>query len=79
MRYTRFNPEVQIHKESYVLIEGLTKRQISLNPFLTQVIIKTDLKLLTITKMGNTNFLRLTTQSGSSRTTPNYLGARLQK
>jgi hypothetical protein len=79
MRYIRFNPEVQIHKESRVLIEGLTKRRVSLNPFLTQVITKTDLELLTITKMGNTNFLRLTTQSDISRATPNCLGARLQK
>jgi hypothetical protein len=43
MRDTRFNLEVQIHKESYVLIEGFTKNQISLNPFLTQVVTKTFL------------------------------------
>jgi hypothetical protein len=61
MRDTRFNPEVQIHKESYVLIEELTKRRVSLNPFLPQVITKTDLELLAIIKMGNTNFIRLTT------------------
>jgi hypothetical protein len=57
----RFNPEVQIHKEFYVLIEELTKSRISLNSFLTQVVTKTDLKLLTIIKMDNTNFLMLTT------------------
>jgi hypothetical protein len=52
----RFNPEVQIHKESYILVEELTKSRVSLNPFLTQLVTKTDLELLTITKMGNTNF-----------------------
>jgi hypothetical protein len=57
----RFNPEVQIHKESYILIEELTKSCVSLNLFLTQVVTKTDLELLTITKMDNTNFLRITT------------------
>jgi hypothetical protein len=57
----RFNPEIRIHKKSYVLVEELTKSWVSLNPFLTQVVIKTDLELLTITKMGNTNFPRLTT------------------
>jgi hypothetical protein len=31
----------------------------------------------TITKMGNTNFPRLTTPSGSSRATSNHPGARL--
>jgi hypothetical protein len=50
-------PDVRIHKESYVLIEELTKSLVSLNPFLSQVVTKTDLELLTITKMGNTNFL----------------------
>jgi hypothetical protein len=45
-----FYPEVQIHKESYVLIEELTKSQVSLNPFLTQVVTKTNLQLLTIAK-----------------------------
>jgi hypothetical protein len=53
-------PEVQIHKESYVLIEGLIKSRVSLNPFLSQVVTKIDIELLTITK-GNTNFPRLTT------------------
>jgi hypothetical protein len=43
------------------------------------VVTKTDLELLTITKMGNTNFSRLTTQSGSSRVTSNHLGAQLQE
>jgi hypothetical protein len=33
-------PEYQIHKESYVLVEELTKSRVSLNPFLTQVITK---------------------------------------
>jgi hypothetical protein len=60
-RDTSFNPEVRIHKESYVLIEELTKSWVSLNPFLSQVVTKTDLELLTITKLGNTNFPRLTT------------------
>jgi hypothetical protein len=77
--HTRFNLEIQIHKESYVLAEGLTKSRVSLNPFLTQVITKTDLKLLTITKMSNTNFLRLTTQSGSSRAISNHLGIKLEE
>jgi hypothetical protein len=61
IRDTRFNPEVQIHKESYVLVEGLTKSWVLLNPFLTQVVTKTDLELPTITTKGNTNFPRLTT------------------
>jgi hypothetical protein len=78
-RDTRFNPEVWIHKESYVLVDGLRKSQVSLNPFLTQVVTKTNLELLTITKMGNTNFPRLTTQSDSSRATSNRLGAMLQE
>jgi hypothetical protein len=38
----RFNLEVQIHKESYVLVEELTKSRISLIPFLTQVITKIE-------------------------------------
>jgi hypothetical protein len=75
----KFNPEVQIHKESYILVEELTKSRVSLNPFLTQLVTKTDLELLTITKMGNTNFPRLTTQNGSSRATSNRLGAKLQE
>jgi hypothetical protein len=52
MRDTRFSPEVQIHKESYILIEGFTKNWVSLNPFLTQAVTKTKLELLTITKKG---------------------------
>jgi hypothetical protein len=71
-------PDVQIHKESYVLIEELTNSRVSLNPFLSQVVTKTDLELLTIT-MGNTNFPRLTTQSGTSRATSNRVGAKLQE
>jgi hypothetical protein len=43
-------PDVRIHKESYVLIEELTKSRVSLNPFLSHVVTKTDLELLTITK-----------------------------
>jgi hypothetical protein len=42
--------EVQINKESYILIEELTKSRVSLNPLLSQVVTKTDLELLTITK-----------------------------
>jgi hypothetical protein len=75
----RFNSKIRIHKESYILVEELTKSQVSLNPFLTQLVTKTDLELLTITKMGNTKFPRLTTQSGSSRETSNRLGAKLQE
>jgi hypothetical protein len=75
----RFNPEVRIHKESYILVEELTKSWVSLNTFLSQVVTKIDLKLLTITKMGNTNFPRLTTQSSRSRTTSNCLGVKLQE
>jgi hypothetical protein len=74
-----FNLEIWIHKESYVLIEGLTKNRVSLKSFLTQVVTKIDLELLTITKMSNTNFLRLTTQNSSSRATSNCLGAKLQE
>jgi hypothetical protein len=75
----RFNPEVRIHKESYVLVEELTKSYVFLNPFLSQVVTQTDLELLTFTKMGNTNFPRLTTQGGNTRATTNRLGAQLQK
>jgi hypothetical protein len=74
-RGTRFNLKVQINKESYIIIAELTKSRTSLNHFLTQVVTKTDLELLTITKMGNTKFSRLTTQSGWSRATSNHLGA----
>jgi hypothetical protein len=42
--------EVQINKESYILVEELTKSRVSLNPLLSQVVTKTDLELLTITK-----------------------------
>jgi hypothetical protein len=42
-RDTRFNPEVRIHKESYVLIEGFTKNCVSLNLFFSQEVIKTIL------------------------------------
>jgi hypothetical protein len=66
-------------QESYVLVEELTKSQVSLNHFLSQVIIKTDLELFTITNMGNTKFSRLTTQNGSSRAAYNHLGAQLQE
>jgi hypothetical protein len=45
-RDTRFNPEVQIHKESYVLIEGFTKNRVSLNAFLSQGVTKTPLSHL---------------------------------
>jgi hypothetical protein len=34
----RFNPEVQIHNETYNFIEVLTKSQVSLNPSLSQVV-----------------------------------------
>jgi hypothetical protein len=70
----RFNPEVRIHKELYVLIEELTKSRVSLNNFLSQVVTKTDLKLFTIIKMGNINFPRLITQCDSSKATSNHLG-----
>jgi hypothetical protein len=79
MRDTRISPEVQIHKESYILVEWFTMNRVSLNPFLCQEVTKTDLELLTVTKMGNTNFPRLTTQSGGSRATSNHLGAKLQE
>jgi hypothetical protein len=74
-----FYPNVQIHKESYVLIEWFTKNRVSLNLFLSQEVTKTDLELLTNTTMGNTNFPRLTTQSSSSRATYNRLRAKLQE
>jgi hypothetical protein len=45
-RDTRFNPEVQIHKESYVLIERFTNNRVSLNPFLSQGVTKTPLSCL---------------------------------
>jgi hypothetical protein len=70
----RFNPEVWIHKELYVLVEELTKSRVSLNTFLSQVVTKTDLKLFTIIKMGNINFPRLITQCDSSKATSNRLG-----
>jgi hypothetical protein len=78
-RDTIFYPKVQIHKEAYILVEGFTKNRIPLNHFLSQKVTKTDLELLTITTMGNTNFSRLTTQSGSLSATSNHLGARLQE
>jgi hypothetical protein len=43
---TIFYPEVQIHKESYVLIEGFTKNRVSLNPFLSQGVTKIPLSCL---------------------------------
>jgi hypothetical protein len=46
VRETRFNPEVQIHKESYVLVKEFTKNQVSLNPFLPQGVTKTPLSFL---------------------------------
>jgi hypothetical protein len=79
MRDTRFSSEVQIHKESYVLIEGFTKNRVSVNPFLLSRSHKDNLELLTIIKKGNTNFPRLTTPSGSSRATSNCLRAKLQE
>jgi hypothetical protein len=45
-RDTRFNSEVQIHKASYVLVEGFTKNRVSLNPFLSQGVAKTPLSCL---------------------------------
>jgi hypothetical protein len=42
-RDTRFNSDVQIYKESYVLIEGFTENRVSHDPFLTQVVTKTFL------------------------------------
>jgi hypothetical protein len=50
-----------------------------LRPFLTQVVTKRDLKLLTIIKMGNTKFPWLTIQSDSSRSNSNHLGAKHQE
>jgi hypothetical protein len=46
MRDTRFNLDVWIHKESYILVEGFTKNQISLNPFIFQGVTKTPLSCL---------------------------------
>jgi hypothetical protein len=46
MRDTRFNPEIRIHKESYVLVEGFTKNWVSLNHFHSQGITKTTLSYL---------------------------------
>jgi hypothetical protein len=46
MRDTRFNLEIWIHKESYILIEGFTKNWVSLNPFLSQGVTKTPLSCL---------------------------------
>jgi hypothetical protein len=43
MRDIRFNTKVQIHNESYVLVEGFTKNWVSLNPFLSQGVTKTPL------------------------------------
>jgi hypothetical protein len=45
-RNARFNPNVQIHNESYVLIEGFTKNRVSLNSFLSQGVTKTPLSYL---------------------------------
>jgi hypothetical protein len=78
-RETRFNHEVQIHKGSYILVEGFIKDRVSLNSFLTQVCHKDVLEMLTITKMGNTNFPMLTTQSSSLREISNHLGVKLQE
>jgi hypothetical protein len=41
MRDTRLSPEVWIHKESYVLVEGFKKNSVSLNPFLSEGVTKT--------------------------------------
>jgi hypothetical protein len=78
-RDTWFYLEVRIHKESCILVEEFTKNQISLNPFLSQEVTNIDLELLTTTTMGNTNFPRLTRETGSSRATSNHLGAKLQE
>jgi hypothetical protein len=43
---TRFDLEIRIHKEFYVLVEGFTKNQISLNPFLSQGVSKMTLSCL---------------------------------
>jgi hypothetical protein len=43
MRDTKFSPEDQINKECYVLVEGITKNRVSLNPFLSQGVTKTPL------------------------------------
>jgi hypothetical protein len=78
VRDTRFNPEVQIHKESNVLIEGFTNNQVS-QPFPLLRSHQDTLELLNITKMSNTNFSRFTTPSGSSRATSNRIGAKFQE
>jgi hypothetical protein len=75
----RIYAKVQIHKESYILVEGFTKNKVSLNPSLSQEVTKTNLQLLTNTTMGHTNFPRFTTQCGSSRATSNHLGEKLQE
>jgi hypothetical protein len=43
---TRFNLKVQIHKESYILVEEFIKNWVSLNPFLSQGVTKTTLSCL---------------------------------
>jgi hypothetical protein len=60
-------------------MEGFTNKQVSLNPFLSQEVTNSDLELLAITKMGNTEFPRLTTHSGGSRAISNSLGEKLQE
>jgi hypothetical protein len=45
-RDIRFNPEVRIHKESYILVEGFTKNRFFLNPFLSEGVTKTRLSHL---------------------------------
>jgi hypothetical protein len=56
MRDTRFSPEVQIHKESYVLVDGFTKNRVSLNPFLSQGVTKTLLSYSLSQRMVIQNF-----------------------
>jgi hypothetical protein len=46
MRDTRVYPKVHIHKESYVIVEEFTKKQVSLNSFLSQGVTKTTLSCL---------------------------------
>jgi hypothetical protein len=77
-RDTRFYPEIWIHKESYILVDGFTKNRVS-QPFFFSRSHQDTLELLTITKMGNTNFPRLTTPSGGLKATSNRLGAKLKK
>jgi hypothetical protein len=48
MRDTRFNPEVRIHKESYILIKGFKESGLS-QPFPHSSCHKDVLELLTIT------------------------------